>query len=65
MHGAVPRWATFSPDTAGTLRAATASSTAAGLDCWLWGRPGLAPVAQAGDHEVLGRFGAVIGAGIA
>jgi uncharacterized protein (TIGR03083 family) len=109
MHGAVPRWGTFSPDTAGTLRliaadtgdswlvtlgrftgtdpddqaphdeliirtagtdpggpaAATASGTAADLDCWLWGRPNLAPVTQAGDREVLGRFGAIIGAGIA
>jgi len=38
--------------------------TAADLDCWLWHRPTVTPVAQSGDHEALARFESIIVAGI-
>lgn len=44
--------------------AATVSGAAADLDCWLWQRPPLGAVAEAGDPEILGRFATVIGQGI-
>jgi len=44
--------------------AATISGTAADLDCWLWGRPTLAPIGRSGDSPVLGDFDALIAHGI-
>ena len=44
--------------------AATISGRAEDLDCWLWNRPSVGPVDQAGDAASLERFQAVISAGI-
>ena len=38
--------------------------TAADLDCWLWHRPELGEVSQAGDGTVLAAFEAFIAPGI-
>jgi len=40
------------------------SATAADLDCWLWNRPAVGPVEQAGAPETLSRFVAVVAAGV-
>ena len=48
----------------GETAAAEISGRAADLDCWLWGRPAVAPVSQSGDEGVLAKFTSVIAGGI-
>src|SRR5215467_13113857 len=48
----------------GDPAAAEVVGTAADLDCWLWHRPGYAPVTTTGDAEVLTRFRSAIAPGI-
>ena len=46
-------------------RAASAlHGNAADLDCWLWRRPSLMPIARSGDPELLSRFDSIIAPGI-
>jgi uncharacterized protein (TIGR03083 family) len=44
--------------------AAEVRATAADLNCFLWGRPGLAAVSRSGDHAVQAAFSAIVGRGI-
>jgi uncharacterized protein (TIGR03083 family) len=48
----------------GSVAAAEIAGAAADLDCWLWHRPPLAPVARSGDQEVLSCFESAIAPGI-
>ena len=48
----------------GDEAAATASGTAADLDCWLWGRPTVGPVDRSGDRQIHARFQEILGQGI-
>jgi len=48
----------------GGAAAATISGSAADLDCWLWGRPTLAPLDRSGESAVLGDVDAIIAQGI-
>lgn len=43
---------------------ATVTGSAADLDCWLWRRPAVGPLARSGDEEVLNRFDSTIAPGI-
>jgi Mycothiol maleylpyruvate isomerase N-terminal domain len=58
-----PGFATAASDPGGPA-AAGVEGSAADLDCWVWHRPGLAPVTESGDAGVLARFRAAIEAGI-
>jgi hypothetical protein len=40
------------------------ASTAADLDCWLWGRPTLNPIERSGSSAVIAAFDALIADGI-
>ena len=44
--------------------AAEVRGTAADLDCWLWHRPAVTPVARSGDDEALAGFESIIAAGV-
>lgn len=48
----------------GDNTAATASGTAADLDCWLWGRPTLGTLDRAGDAQIHARFQEIVAQGI-
>ncbi|MBA2716703.1 MAG: maleylpyruvate isomerase family mycothiol-dependent enzyme [Propionibacteriales bacterium] len=48
----------------GREAAATVAGSAADLDCWLWRRPTVEPLARSGQQDVLAEFESIISGGI-